>query len=343
MVTPMDAALQSLVESGRATGADARAEDRLAQVQTALAGDLARVEAAIVDASRAGPEPGRLALEHLVGHGGKRVRPTAVLLAAACFGPIPAAAREVAVAVELVHSATLLHDDVIDEGDVRRGAPAARRLWGNAVSVLAGDLALVHALQRTATHAPELLPSLLGTLRQLVDGEIIQLRGRREIDLEEDTYRAVLELKTASLFAWAARSGARVGGASETEADRLAQFGQQLGFAFQLVDDVLDYSGHATGKSLFADLREGKVTLPLIIAVRRIPALAELVRRIHSGDERAVELVSQKVVASGACDEVRRRAKECTDRAVEALHGIPLGPARSLLESSARDLASRRG
>src|SRR5690606_29292148 len=123
--------------------------------------------------------------------------------------------RELAVVVELVHSATLLHDDVIDEGNERRGAPAARRLWGNGISVLAGDLLLVQALEKTASVAPELSSDLLATLRRLVDGEIVQLRGRLELDPSPAVYDLILRDKTASLFAWATRTGARVGGADE--------------------------------------------------------------------------------------------------------------------------------
>jgi octaprenyl-diphosphate synthase len=195
----------------------------------------------------------------------------ALLLSAACFGPIPQAARELSVVAELVHSATLLHDDVVDEGLERRGAPAARRIWGNAVSVLGGDLLLVHALERTLTHAPAVLPDLVLTLRRLVDGEVIQLRGRNELDVREATYERILRDKTASLFAFATRAGARLGGAGSDAQVKLGEFGELLGVAFQLVDDVLDYQGEDTGKHLFQDLREGKLTLPLFSTVPMVP------------------------------------------------------------------------
>ena len=283
---PAEAAVRTLADSVDSRGGDEGLKSRLAAVQEALASELAWVEEALRSSASQGPDPGRAAAQHLVQRGGKRVRPMALLLSSACFGEIPEPARHLAVVVELVHSATLLHDDVIDEGNERRGAPAARKLWGNAVSILAGDLALVHALGRTSDAAPDLLPSLVATLRSLVDGEIIQLRGRSALDVTEATYQRILELKTASLFGWATRSGARVAGASDADCERMAKFGELLGVAFQLVDDAIDYAGEGTGKTLFADLREGKVTLPLVLAVERVPALAELVRRIHGGGRR---------------------------------------------------------
>ncbi len=155
--------------------------------------------------------------------------------------PPPRGFRALAVVAELVHAATLLHDDVIDDADERRGRPASRRLWGNAVSVLAGDLLLTHALERTVEAAPPLLPSLVATLRRLVDGEIVQLRGRTRIDLAEATYFSVVRDKTSSLFAWAARAGAHVAGAPVDGRDALEEYGAHLGIAFQLVDDALDY------------------------------------------------------------------------------------------------------
>ncbi len=320
---------------------DVRLERRIQSVQELLADDLRWVESTLHGAVSDGPAPGVDAARHLVMRGGKRVRPIALLLSAACFGGINDQARELAVVSELVHSATLLHDDVIDEGMERRGAPTSRLQWGNGVSVLAGDLLLVNALDRTARHAPVAMTDLIATLRQLVEGEIIQLRGRSELDVTEVTYERILRDKTASLFAWATRNGARVAGASPADQERLSAFGEKLGIAFQLVDDVLDYSGEQTGKSLLADLREGKLTLPLVLAVARRPELGQALRRIHAGDREPVQLVSQAVIETGACDEVRRRASHYTQTAVEALSSLMPGPARVLLENVASELARR--
>jgi len=322
-----------------------RGEDRLAahvaDVEALLDEDLEALEAELRRAVADGPTPATDAARHLVTQGGKRVRPLALLLSAACFGRVPPAARELAVVAELVHSATLLHDDVVDEGTERRGAPTARRVWGNAVSVLAGDLLLAHALARTLTAAPEAMPDLVATLRRLVDGEVVQLRGRQRIDLSEATYERVLRDKTASLFAWSTRVGARLGSASLAQQEALAIFGERLGTAFQLVDDVLDYTGESTGKTLLADLADGKVTLPLVLAVRRHPELEAEVRRIQSGDARGLPRVRRAVLESGACEEARRRARQATDRAVAALADVPRGTARALLEGVAKELVDR--
>jgi octaprenyl-diphosphate synthase len=320
---------------------DPRVIERLVEVQLLLGDDLAWVESALAETCRDGVAPATEAARHLVERGGKRVRPVTALLAAACHGPVDSVARSVALASELIHSATLLHDDVTDEGLERRGAKTARLVYGNAVSVLAGDLLLVHALERVQADAPACLPELLQTLRLLVDGEVVQLRGRTELDLRESTYNRVLRGKTASLFAWAARSGARVAGASKDDIDRLGEFGEHLGVAFQLVDDLLDYDAENTGKTSLVDLREGKLTLPLVLAVERQPDLLFAVRKIHAGDLDLVPQVARRVIASGACDVVRARAAAVTERAIEALAHLRGGAAKQLLEGVARELSSR--
>jgi octaprenyl-diphosphate synthase len=337
----LDQSVSTLGAAATAHAGDLRLERRIQNVQELLADDLKWVEETLAATVTDGPAPGSHAAKHLVGRGGKRVRPIALLLSAACFGGISDKARELAVVSELVHSATLLHDDVIDEGMERRGAPTARLAWGNGVSVLAGDLLLVNALDRTARQAPEAMSDLISTLRRLVEGEIVQLRGRSELDVTEATYERILRDKTASLFSWATRNGARVAGASLADQERLSGFGERLGIAFQLVDDVLDYSGEQTGKSLLADLREGKLTLPLVLAVARRPELAHSLRRIHAGDREPVQFVSQAVIETGACEEVRRRAGQYTQTAVEALSSLVPGPARVLLENVASELARR--
>src|SRR5689334_3267046 len=234
---------------------------------TSFGDDLAVVNRKLERLVRAGVSPAVEPARHLLEAGGKRVRPLLVILSSACFGRPSSSSRDVAVAAELVHLATLLHDDVIDDGQDRRGRPTSRRIWGNAVSVLAGDLLLTHALEQTAHAAPgPVLLDLFATLRRLVDGEVVQLRGRRRFDPSEEVYFQIVRDKTSSLFGWACRAGATVGGASPQQAAALGEFGARVGVAFQLVDDVLDYVGEsaATGKALLGDLSEGKLTLPLI-------------------------------------------------------------------------------
>jgi octaprenyl-diphosphate synthase len=341
MPLPIDGAVNTLRASAEQRGADERFQVRMQEMQALLAADLGEVAEALAEAARDGTSPATLAAQHLVNLGGKRARPLTLLLSTACFGSIPPWARQLAAVAELVHSATLLHDDVIDDGMERRGAATARRLWGNATSVIAGDLLLVHGLERTLEYAPEAMPDLLAALRQLVNGEVLQLRCRTEIDLSEATYEAIVRDKTASLFVWAARTGARLGGADLEQQDRMAGFGEHIGMAFQLVDDVLDYVGEGTGKTLLTDLREGKATLPLVLAARRVPELFDSIRRLHAGQQVPIEEISRVVIESGACDEVRERATQATLRALEALRDIPPSPARLLLEKVAQELGGR--
>ena len=340
MTPSVEAALEDLGASVPEPS-DARLKQRLHDVESLLGDDLIWVEQAMSQAATQGPSPATDAARHLISRGGKRVRPVALLLSAACFGPIPAVARELSIVTELLHSATLLHDDVNDEGMERRGAPTARLLYGNAVSVLAGDLCLVQALERTLAHAPALMAELVATIRALVHGEIIQLRGRRTLDVSEQTYEAILRGKTASLFAWATSTGAHLAGASSHDQRRLRAFGERIGIAFQLVDDVLDYSGERTGKTLLSDLKEGKLTLPLVLTVAAQPELLELLRRIHAGDQEPVELVSRRVIESGSCEVVRRRAQRLTEEAVRQLEELPPSAARHLLQDVAVQLSLR--
>ncbi len=318
---------------------------RLAEVAELFAADMAYVETALRAEAREGLSPAVDAASHLLEAGGKRVRPLCVLLAAACFGDVlPPATRDLALASEMVHLATLLHDDVVDDGQERRGQATARRLWGNAVSVLAGDLLLTHALERTAAASPgPTLDDLFKTLRRLVDGEIVQLRGRTELDTREATYFTIVRDKTASLFAWAARSGARAAGAPEAAVAALGDFGSHLGVAFQLVDDALDYAGEArhTGKSLLADLHEGKLTLPLLRAVQAAPALLPLLSAARGGDEVASARLLSAVRESRGVEEAKTLARKETQAALAALALVPASRARELLACVAEELAGR--
>lgn len=334
-------AVQTLVEVQAADVPDPALRARLESIQELLDGDLAWIESAIAATASDGAPPASAAARHLVTLGGKRVRPAMLLLSARCFGALAPATREIALVSELLHNATLLHDDVMDEGMVRRGRETARLAYGNAISVLAGDLLLVHALRRTLDSAPDLMDDLITTIRLLVDGEVTQLQGRRKLDLSEQTYYSILRGKTASLFAFAARSGARLGGATGSDQTRLAGFGEALGIAFQLVDDVLDYAGESSGKGMAADLREGKLTLPLVIAVQREPGLLQQVQRVHAGDSKPLDAVRKTVVATGACKEVRQRAESITEDAIRSMSGLPLTAARAMLETIARELVGR--
>ena len=221
---PLTEALDVFQQSAHGANADQRLLERLIDVQQLVGDDLDWVQSALNEVALEGVSPATEAAHHLVSRGGKRVRPLVVLLSAACFGPVPKHARTLALVSELIHTATLLHDDVADDGMQRRGVATSRRVWGNAVSVLAGDLLLVHALRCALADMPVVVPELLATLRRMVDGEVLQLRGRAQLHLSETHYYQIVRGKTSSLFAWSARSGARAAGASQSQSDALGLF-----------------------------------------------------------------------------------------------------------------------
>ncbi len=334
-------ALGSVATEARIGSAAAR---RMAEVVRAVGPELVEVEKLLAESSRTGASPGTEAAAHLLGAGGKRIRPVALLLSASIYAKPTRRTHELAAVAELVHGATLLHDDVVDDAPERRGQAAARTVWGNAVSVLGGDLMLTHALARCYEAGNSLIfEHLLRTLRTLVDGEIVQLRGRTALDLRAETYFHIANAKTASLFDWATTSGARSAGAPEEHALALGRFGVNLGLAFQLVDDVLDYAGtsEVTGKALFADLREGKITLPLVYALESDPRLEVLVKAVRAGEESAALELGPAILATNACDRVRSLAQERTRNALRELHGLPASEPRDLLGAVATDLVAR--
>ena len=329
---------------GAAEAAPNSVKQRLEAIRALYGEDIGVVEEELAHSVRSGVSPGTDAAVHLFEAGGKRVRPLTVILSAACFRAPCAAARTLGVVAELVHLATLLHDDVIDDGQQRRGKPTARSIWGNAVSVLSGDMLLTQALERTASLGlPSILTDLFATLRRLVDGEILQLAGRAALDVDETTYFRIVQDKTGSLFEWAARSGAACAGAPQEARRALGVFGARMGVAFQLVDDVLDYAGDAgsAGKALFADLREGKITLPLIRALAAEPSLRQDVDASRRGDLDAALRVAMAVQRSDACDSVRAIARQESNRALDALDVLPQSAARDMLGAIARELVGR--
>ncbi len=323
---------------------------RLAELRTWINADLTDVEADL-RAIEVADTPMHRSAHHLLGLDGKRLRPLCVALAARAgsgFGP---AARNLAVAAELVHSATLLHDDVVDLGDRRRGEPAARVIYGNAASIFAGDWLLVEALKRTrAAGLPDVLDRALEVLREMIGAEAIQLAARGTLRTSTAEYFRVVEGKTASLFRWAMYAGGRAGGLAPAACDALESYGRCLGVAFQVVDDVLDVAGDAAvvGKNLFADLREGKLTYPLLLAAERDGGLREALVGVCSAppaaslDPALVRRVSAAVRETGALDDARALAGALSQDAVRALAPLPQGRAREALESVAVAMLHRR-
>ncbi|MBS2024680.1 MAG: polyprenyl synthetase family protein [Deltaproteobacteria bacterium] len=317
----------------------AEAERYAASDLAACAEDFARVR--VDEAGPVGPSA-----NHLVSLGGKRLRPLCVALSARTGSGFGAAGRHVAVAAEFVHSATLLHDDVVDVGDSRRGAPTARVVYGNAASIFAGDWLLVAALRHVRMAGlPGLFDSLLGTLEAMIGAESLQLHSRGNLAADRATYLRIADGKTASLFAWCCAGGARAGGADDAQAAALGAYGQKLGLAFQLVDDVLDYGGRPeeTGKALFTDLREGKPTFPLLVALERRPQLVRLLEPLlHGEDVPGLHAdVATQVVESGALEETRRFAAEQAEGAIAQLSILNDSAARTALETLAYAVVHR--
>ncbi|MFW2388603.1 MAG: polyprenyl synthetase family protein [Polyangiales bacterium] len=286
---------------------------------------------------------------HLLEVAGKRLRPMCVVLASRLGKGLDDKTREFGVAVELVHCATLLHDDVVDAGDQRRGVPSARTLYGNAASIFAGDWLLVDALRRVRNaEMPDVLVRLLDIIDEMIFAEAIQLENRGRIDARMDTYMKVVEGKTAALFRWAMFAGARAGGLDAQACRALEEYGLHLGVAFQLVDDHLDYAGDGStiGKSPFTDLREGKMTHPVIVALERDPSLRPVLDELVTSPvdevpEDAKARLLSALTRTGALESTRELAVRKADQACLALSGLPEGRARDALITVARATVHR--
>jgi octaprenyl-diphosphate synthase len=286
---------------------------------------------------------------HLLQIAGKRLRPMCVVLASRLGDGLDERTRDFGVAVELVHCATLLHDDVIDLGEQRRGEPAARTLYGNAASIFAGDWLLVDALRRVrAAEMPDVLVRLLDIIDEMIFAEAIQLENRGRVDGRMQTYMQVVEGKTAALFRWAMFAGARAGGLTSGACEALEEYGLHLGVAFQLVDDYLDYAGDGStiGKAPFADLREGKMTHPMIVALERDPSLRPVLEGLVTGprdfvSERSHERLLEALRQTGALEATRELAITKAEAACLALAGLPESRAREALFTVARATVHR--
>ena len=320
------------------------AGEYMKEIQYLLGEALPAVEIAVKGATE-GPAPLDEASAHLVMSGGKRVRPVTTLLVNRACGGEQGSAVPLAAAVELIHSATLLHDDVMDEGEERRGRPASRVLWGNLVSVLAGDLVLTSALNLVQEARIEgAMEDTLGTMRALIGGEVAQLKARGREDIGIDGYLEIAEGKTASLFSCACRLGARAAGAAPEVIERVGRFGERVGIAFQIVDDVLDLEGvpHEVGKRLGHDLAEGKTTLPLALALKTSALeLRPLLIDARAGDTVAAAKVSQAAPVQTACQEARSYALGETEKGLAELEVLPAGRERELLAELTRGLIER--
>jgi octaprenyl-diphosphate synthase len=279
--------------------------------------------------------------DYIINSGGKRLRPVLVLLAAGAFGYRGTKHHELAAIVELIHTATLLHDDVVDESQLRRGRQTANALFGNAASVLVGDFLYSRSFQMMVeVDIMRIMAVLSEATNVIAEGEVLQLLNVHDADVDEERYLRVVRYKTAKLFEAAARLGAILGNATAAQEEAMAAYGMRLGTAFQVIDDVLDYSGdyHDTGKNIGDDLAEGKPTLPLIFAMQHgCPEQAALVRHaIEQGGLADLQGVVQAIRTSGALDYARNRAQEEADTAIAAITALP----RSVYKDSLLQLAS---
>ena len=274
--------------------------------------------------------------QYIVNSGGKRLRPLLVLLAARACGYQGGQHIHLAAVIEFIHTATLLHDDVVDASVLRRGQQTANAIWGNEASVLVGDFLFSRAFDMMVSLGSLRVMEILShTTNIIAEGEVLQLLNCHDADTTEDRYREVIRYKTAKLFEAAAHLGAVLGGQPDAIEQAMARYGMHLGTAFQLIDDALDYSASAAemGKNLGDDLAEGKPTLPLIHAMRNgTPEQAEIIRNaIEKGGLERIDEVRAAIESTQAIAYTSQSAREEADLAITALAPLPESPYKDAL------------
>ena len=285
--------------------------------------------------------------QYIIAAGGKRLRPALLLMVSNALGEQRPTKHTLAAVVELIHTATLLHDDVVDESTLRRGRPTANESFGNPASVLVGDFLHTRSFQMMVEAGNmRILQVLSDATNVIAEGEVQQLINTHDASLDEAGYLHVIRSKTAKLFEASTQIAAILAGANATIEAACATYGQALGTAFQIIDDVLDYDGDATemGKNLGDDLREGKCTLPLIIAMQRAtPEDAQVVREaIEQGSTEQLPSILSIVKRTGALDATREAAHNEAMRAIAALQALPVNAYTQAMEQLAAQLLLRR-
>lgn len=310
--------------------------------------DLALVEKAIDVESVASVETVTTIGRYLQQSGGKRLRPALLLLCARFAGRPGPTSIQLGAVVEMIHAATLVHDDVIDQAQTRRGRPSTNVQWGNHTCVLAGDWLYMQAFQVALRERNfHILDVLISLTQMMVEGELIQLDRIGRIDISEADCMEVADRKTACLFSACARLGAIAGGADTPTEDKLGEFAWNLGMAFQLIDDMLDFTSReqTLGKPVGGDLKEGKVTLPLIYALEKASpaerALVETVLRDRNYDAAPFADIYDFVERHGGVQRTRERAQQFTDRARALVHEFPDSPCQRAL-CTLTDLVTER-
>ena len=284
---------------------------------------------------------------YIISAGGKRLRPALLLLMTGALGYSGTQRFNLAAVIEFIHTATLLHDDVVDESTLRRGRPTANESFGNPASVLVGDFLYSRAFQMMLdAHDMRVMEILADATNVIAEGEVLQLMNMHDASLDEAAYLRVIRSKTAKLFEASTRLAAVLAKAPPAVEESCATYGQALGTAFQVIDDVLDYAGDAseTGKNLGDDLREGKTTLPLILAMQRgRPDQAALIRAaIEAGDASQMEHIVDIVRETGSLDATRTAAASEAQRAIDALRDMPSNSYTTGLLQLAAQLLERR-
>ncbi|MDR3055292.1 MAG: octaprenyl diphosphate synthase [Zoogloeaceae bacterium] len=297
----------------------------LQQLYTLIGDDMQSVDAVIRQRLHSDVVLVRQVAEYIISGGGKRMRPALVLMAAGALDYRGSQHHALAAVVEFIHTATLLHDDVVDESALRRGRDTANAVFGSAASVLVGDFLYTRAFQMMVEVGSMKIMHVLSNATNIIaEGEVLQLMNCHDPDVEESSYLQVIRYKTAKLFEAAAQLGAIIAGATPEQEQGLADYGMYLGTAFQLVDDVLDYSGQEadTGKHLGDDLAEGKPTLPLIYVMQHgTPEEAASVRKaIENGGRDDFPTVLAAIRRTGALEHTRGRAREAAEQARAAIN-----------------------
>ena len=285
--------------------------------------------------------------KYIISAGGKRLRPVLLLLTCGALGYTGAQKYTLAAVVEFIHTATLLHDDVVDESTLRRGKPTANERFGNPASVLVGDFMYSRAFQMMVdADSMQVMQTLADATNVIAEGEVLQLMNMHDASLNEDGYLRVIRSKTAKLFEASARLGAILAGSPASIQNACADYGQALGTAFQVIDDVLDYDGNASemGKNLGDDLREGKATLPLILAMQLgSEAQRQTLREaIETGSIARLADIVTIVRDTGALEATRNAAASEAQRAIDAAMQLPDNAYRQAMVVLASELLNRR-
>ena len=308
--------------------ADASRPADFTQVRDLASADMQRVDALIRQRLSSDVVLINQIADHIIASGGKRLRPMLHVLAAGAAGYHGDQHTKLAAIIEFIHTSTLLHDDVVDESDLRRGRKTANALWGNAASVLVGDFLYSRSFQlMVELDDMRIMRILADTTNTIAEGEVLQLLNIGNADVNEAAYLAVIERKTAVLFAAATELGGIVGGLPENQIAALREYGMQLGYAFQIADDLLDYVSDADtlGKNIGDDLAEGKPTLPVIYALEKSsPEQAQSLRHaIEHGGLDSLDRIIAAIRDSGALDRTHQRAVFHADAACDALEALP--------------------